>query len=92
MEINKTAVIAVKPLIKIKDLTADNVCPINKAKIVATKFGEAVLPELEESNYFLSKRVTYAFRSQIVKFSAKKYGSVKFEIKELELRIIEKTQ
>lgn len=74
-EINQVGVaVPLKPLIKLKDLVLGKPYPIIKARIINTKFGEAVLLDLDDVSCFLPKRATNVFRNQVEQFIPKKYG------------------
>ncbi|KAG5876823.1 hypothetical protein JTB14_014153 [Gonioctena quinquepunctata] len=65
-----------KPVIKLKNLIVGKQYKIHTAKLVQTKFGEAVLLELEENVVFLPQRVTDEYKPQIANFSPDKYAAI----------------
>ncbi|KAG5861840.1 hypothetical protein JTB14_002407 [Gonioctena quinquepunctata] len=64
------------PVIKLKNLIVGKQYKIHTAKLVPTKFGEAVLLELEETVVFLHQRVTDEYKPQIANFSPEKYAVI----------------
>lgn len=79
-DMNKPGIVELKQVVKLEDLLLYTRYPIVGAKIVRSKFGEAVLLELENGNFkcFSPKKVTDNFEQQIENSSAGK--SCKFEI------------
>ncbi|KAG5872852.1 hypothetical protein JTB14_017533 [Gonioctena quinquepunctata] len=63
-----------KPVIKLKNLIVGKEYKIHTAKLVQTKFGEAVLLEIEENVVFLPQRVTDEYKPQIANFPLEKYA------------------
>lgn len=73
---NHTKFAEKKPTKKLGDLKIREPHPIVSARIVKTKFGEAILLELTDSVVFLPSRVTDAYRSQTQYLVNEKYSLI----------------
>lgn len=74
-EINQasSSLVEEKPLLKVQELPQEEKFKIIGLKIVNTRFGEAILAELDHSKVFLPKRVTEVYKAHLEEFSKNTY-------------------